>query len=203
MKKIFSILILSAIAVIAAFSLPSNMKTSRSTPDSQGHVLTSLWKEADAFRKADMPQKQLAVLERIRDEAAAKRLHKDFYDAATEAFGVAVSRNWKDSERLEKDLERRIDEYDEPIVTFIHRSGEGYPADSILASESRLRTGRNIAFYTGFSLPDGAMEDVVISLVKDDFEYCLWKVCSENEAFDPEGKAFRALRTLCSGRYPL
>ena len=203
MKKIFSILILSAIAVIAAFSLPSNMKTSRSTPDSQGHVLTSLWKEADAFRKADMPQKQLAVLERIRDEAAAKRLHKDFYDAATEAFGVAVFRNWKDSERLEKDLERRIDEYDEPIVTFIHRSGEGYPADSILASESRLRTGRNTAFYTGFSLPDGAMEDVVISLVKDDFEYCLWKVCSENEAFDPEGKAFRALRTLCSGRYPL
>ena len=203
MKKIFSILILSAIAVIAAFSLPSNMKTSRSTPDSQGHVLTSLWKEADAFRKADMPLKQLAVLERIRDEAAAKRLHKDFYDAATEAFGVAVFRNWKDSERLEKDLERRIDEYDEPIVTFIHRSGEGYPADSILASESRLRTGRNTAFYTGFSLPDGAMEDVVISLVKDDFEYCLWKVCSENEAFDPEGKAFRALRTLCSGRYPL
>ncbi|MDD7135556.1 MAG: MG2 domain-containing protein [Bacteroidales bacterium] len=203
MKKIFSILILSAIAVIAAFSLPSNMKTSRSTPDSQGHVLTSLWKEADAFRKADMPLKQLAVLERIRDEAAAKRLHKDFYDAATEAFGVAVSRNWKDSERLEKDLERRIDEYDEPIVTFIHRSGEGYPADSILASESRLRTGRNTAFYTFFSLPDGAMEDVVISLVKDDFEYCLWKVCSENEAFDPEGKAFRALRTLCSGRYPL
>ena len=203
MKKIFSILILSAIAVIAAFSLPSNMKTSRSTPDSQGHVLTSWWKEADAFRKADMPLKQLAVLERIRDEAAAKRLHKDFYDAATEAFGVAVFRNWKDSERLEKDLERRIDEYDEPIVTFIHRSGEGYPADSILASESRLRTGRNIAFYTGFSLPDGAMEDVVISLVKDDFEYCLWKVCSENEAFDPEGKAFRALRTLCSGRYPL
>ena len=203
MKKIFLILILSAIAVIAAFSLPSNMKTSRSTPDSQGHVLTSLWKEADAFRKADMPLKQLAVLERIRDEAAAKRLHKDFYDAATEAFGVAVSRNWKDSERLEKDLERRIDEYDEPIVTFIHRSGEGYPADSILASESRLRTGRNTAFYTGFSLPDGAMEDVVISLVKDDFEYCLWKVCSENEAFDPEGKAFRALRTLCSGRYPL
>lgn len=203
MKKIFSILILSAIAVIAAFSLPSNMKTSRSTPDSQGHVLTSLWKEADAFRKADMPLKQLAVLERIRDEAAAKRLHKDFYDAATEAFGVAVSRNWKDSERLEKDLERRIDEYDEPIVTFFRRSGEGYPADSILASESRLRTGRNTAFYTGFSLPDGAMEDVVISLVKDDFEYCLWKVCSENEAFDPEGKAFRALRTLCSGRYPL
>ncbi|MDD7623435.1 MAG: MG2 domain-containing protein [Bacteroidales bacterium] len=203
MKKIFSILILSAIAVIAAFSLPSNMKTSRSTPDSQGHVLTSLWKEADAFRKADMPLKQLAVLERIRDEAAAKRLHKDFYDAATEAFGVAVSRNWKDSERLEKDLERRIDEYDEPIVTFFRRSGEGYPADSILASESRLRTGRNTAFYTGFSLPDGAMEDVVISLVKDDFEYCLWMVCSENEAFDPEGKAFRALRTLCSGRYPL
>ena len=203
MKKIFSILILSAIAVIAAFSLHSNMKTSRSTPDSQGHVLTSLWKEADAFRKADMPLKQLAVLERIRDEAAAKRLHKDFYDAATEAFSVAVSRNWKDSERLEKDLERRIDEYDEPIVTFIHRSGEGYPADSILASESRLRTGRNTAFYTFFSLPDGAMEDVVISLVKDDFEYCLWTVCSENEAFDPEGKAFRALRTLCSGRYPL
>lgn len=203
MKKIFSILILSAIAVIAAFSLHSNMKTSRPTPDSQGHVLTSLWKEADAFRKADMPLKQLAVLERIRDEAAAKRLHKDFYDAATEAFYVAVSRNWKDSERLEKDLERRIDEYDEPIVTFIHRSGEGYPADSILASESRLRTGRNTAFYTGFSLPDGAMEDVVISLVKDDFEYCLWTVCSENEAFDPEGKAFRALRTLCSGRYPL
>ena len=203
MKKIFSILILSAIAVIAAFSLPSNMKTSRSTPDSQGHVLTSLWKEADAFRKADMPLKQLAVLERIRDEAAAKRLHKDFYDAATEAFDVAVSRNWKDSERLEKDLERRIDEYDEPIVTFFRRSGEGYPADSILASESRLRTGRNTAFYTFFSLPDGAMEDVVISLVKDDFEYCLWTVCSENEAFDPEGKAFRALRTLCSGRYPL
>ena len=203
MKKIFLILILSAIAVIAAFSLPSNMKTSSPTPDSQGHVLTSLWKEADAFRKADMPLKQLAVLERIRDEAAAKRLHKDFYDAATEAFDVAVSRNWKDSERLEKDLERRIDEYDEPIVTFFRRSGEGYPADSILASESRLRTGRNTAFYTGFSLPDGAMEDVVISLVKDDFEYCLWTVCSENEAFDPEGKAFRALRTLCSGRYPL
>ncbi|MGN0202819.1 MAG: MG2 domain-containing protein [Candidatus Cryptobacteroides sp.] len=206
MKRILIILFLSAAALIAAFSIPSrNDSSDRAVPDSEGHVLTQLWKEYRDCEKADLPLRQLAVLDRIRVQAAARRLHRDFFDAATLAVEVGISRNWKDSDSLRKDLERRIYEYDEPIVTysFRSRSGENGLTDFVLASESRLRTGRNTAFYSGLSLPDRAVEQLVPDLVKDDFEYCLWDRCARSEHFNPEGKAFRTLDSLCSGRYPL
>lgn len=205
MKRILTIILFSALAVIAAFSLPLNMNSSdNSHPDWRGHVLTSLWNEYYSFNKADKPANSLAVLENIREQAAARRLHYDFYDAATSVVEVASRINWKDVDSLEADLERRISEYDEPIVTYSHllRKGSGSRLDFVLSNESRLRAGRNPAFYSIPDLPDTQVSLFYRNDVKNDFEYCLWMEFAETGGLAKDGRAFAALEPLCKGRYP-
>ncbi|MGN1216180.1 MAG: MG2 domain-containing protein, partial [Candidatus Cryptobacteroides sp.] len=177
----------------------------KSVPDSQGHVLVPLWKDYYRFQKADQPVKELSILEKIREQAAAERLHWDFYVAATEAVNVGISVNWKNSDSLRNDLSRRISEYDEPLVTYCHMldKGDRSRLDYVLSNESRLRAGRNPAFYAGLDIPDMPMASIVREQIKDDFEYCLWMELSETALYDKDSKVLAALEPLCKGRYPL
>ena len=47
----------------------------------EGHALKSLWKQYDEAHAADRPQKEVEILQQIREEAQKKRLHLDFFDA--------------------------------------------------------------------------------------------------------------------------
>ena len=56
-----------------------------------GRTLTGLWKQYYEASKADRPQKEAEILQKIREEALVKRLPVDFYDAAARQWWNAVT----------------------------------------------------------------------------------------------------------------
>ena len=101
-----------------ALILTSLMSFSQ-TKDSDGHTLVSLWKTYYKAEKADKPQDQAQALEAIKQEAAARHLAWDWYDAATRYVDVKSSVNWKDRSKLQSALEAEIDIEDDGLVSLI------------------------------------------------------------------------------------
>ena len=136
-----------------------------------GLVLTDLWKRYTAANKADRPKEMLAVLDTIVSKAKAERLHYDFYTAASQKVVVARNRDWKQGDEYSAWLDKEVDEYAEPIVTFHHNLSKESPAsltDFVIVNKARLQAARNGAFYG-----DG-LDDLWTGMVKDDYEYTLW-----------------------------
>ncbi len=136
-----------------------------------GLVLADLWKEYASADKADRPKEMLSVLDTIISKAKTERLHYDFYRAVSRKKAVVGNRDWKLRDEYEAWLDKEVDEYAEPIVTFHHNLSKENPAsltDFVLVNKARLQAGRNDAFYG-----DG-LEDLWTRMVKDDYEYALW-----------------------------
>ncbi len=136
-----------------------------------GLVLADLWKEYAAADKADRPKEMLSVLDTIISKAKAERLHYDFYRAVSRKKVVVGNRDWKLRDEYEKWLDKEVDEYAEPIVTFHHNLSKETPAsltDFVLVNKVRLQAARNDAFY------DDGLDDLWTWMVKDDYEYTLW-----------------------------
>ena len=136
-----------------------------------GLVLTDLWNEYTTAQKADLPKEMATILDTIITKAKAERLHYDFYTAANRKMEVASNRDWKQRDEYEAWLDKEVEEYAEPIVTFHHRCSEESPAslvDFVLVNKTRLQAARNGAFYG-----DG-LDDLWTGMVKDDYEYTLW-----------------------------
>ncbi len=157
------------LAAITATAFVRKDKGQSTTKD--GLVLTDLWKEYTAAQKADRPKEMTAVLDAIISKAKAGRLNYDFYTAANRKMEVEVNRDWKLHDEYEAWLDKEVDEYAEPIVTFHHRcSDESTDAlvDYVIVSKARLQAARNGAFYS-----DG-LDDLWTGMIKDDYEYTLW-----------------------------
>ena len=137
----------------------------------EGLVLTDLWKRYTAAQNADRPKEIMAVLDTIISKAKAERLHYDFYTAANQKRVVAINRDWKVRDEYEAWLDKTVNEYAEPIVTFHHNLSKENPAslaDFVVVNKARLQAARNDAFYG-----DG-LDDLWIGMIKDDYEYALW-----------------------------
>ena len=160
-----------------------------------GLVLTDLWKEYTAALNADRPKEMATVLDAIISKAKAERLHYDFYTAANQKMVVAGNRDWKLKDESKAWLDKEVDEYAEPIVTFHHNLSKESPAsltDFVLVNKARLQAARNGAFYG-----DG-LDDLWTGMVKDDYEYTLWilAVIRHSE------KAMSLLDEYVCGSYP-
>ena len=95
--------------VSAVLALTSFLSVRREpAPDSDGHVLTSLWKEYAKASDADRPKKEAEILLRIKEQALAGHLMWDYYDAARKYVQVSSRRDWKLREKLEKELEQEV-----------------------------------------------------------------------------------------------
>ena len=160
-----------------------------------GLVLTDLWKEYTAAQKADRPKEMTAVLDSIISKAKAERLNYDFYTAASRKMDVEVNRDWKRREECEAWLDKEVDEYAEPIVTFHHRCSDESPAalvDFVLVSKARLQAARNGEFY------DDGLDDLWTGMIKDDYEYTLWVLA----VIKRSEKAMTLLDEYVGGSYP-
>ena len=160
-----------------------------------GLVLTDFWKEYSAAENADRPKDMMAVLDEIISKAKAERLHNDFYTAANRKMVVAGNRDWKSREEYEAWLNKEVDEYAEPIVTFHHNLSKESPAsltDFVLVNKTRLQAARNEAFYG-----DG-LDDLWTGMVKDDYEYTLWVLAVINRS----EKAMSLLNEYVGDSYP-
>ncbi|MDI9552090.1 MAG: MG2 domain-containing protein [Bacteroidota bacterium] len=193
---------MTAIALVVAgtvlFAHTFMRKNKNLNPDEAGHALTALWKNYDAAVRADRPAKRIAVLDEIKREARAKKLHWDFYDAATRYVQDAAQRNWKLRDSLETKLSEEIADYAEPVVTYVYGRGRGQGAwrDFILSSRKRLEAGRNAAFYENSSVR-GYLKGLLPGFFKDDFEFVLW-----NELSFGNDWVVPVLEETLGGRYP-
>ena len=170
-----NMLVTSALVAILCFTaittaaFVSKDKGQNQTKD--GLVLTDLWKRYTAADKADRPKEMMAVLDAIVSKAKAERLHYDFYTAASQKVVVAGNRDWKQRDEYSAWLDKEVEEYAEPIVTFHHNLSKESPAsltDFVIVNKARLQAARNGAFYG-----DG-LDNLWTGMVKDDYEYTLW-----------------------------
>ncbi len=170
-----TMLITSTLVAILCFAAMTTAAFVRKDKDrnqtKDGLVLTDLWKRYTAANKADRPKEMLAVLDTIVSKAKAERLNYDFYIAASQKVLVVCNRDWKQRDEYSAWLDKEVEEYAEPIVTFHHNLSKVSPAsltDFAVVNKARLQAARNGAFYG-----DG-LDDLWMGMVKDDYEYTLW-----------------------------
>lgn len=166
-----------------ALILTSLMSFSQ-TKDSDGHTLVSLWKTYYKARQADKPQDQAKALEVIKEEALAKHLAWDWYDAAIRYVDVKSSVNWKDRSKLQEALEQEIDTKADPVVVLYHRhSGWGSKAAEYVNSHREaLLASYNPEFHSHDRNINGRVyTPVILSSLKNDYEYALWSMYIRKE----------------------
>lgn len=188
--------VLVAILCLAAITTAAFVRKGKGQSTTKdGLVLTDLWKEYSAAQKADRPKEMASILDAIISKAKAERLNYDFYTAANRKVEIVGNRDWKLREEYDKWLDKEVDEYAEPIVTFYHRRSEGSPAslvDYVLINKARLQAARNDAFYG-----DG-LDDLWTGMIKDDYEYALWFLAVINRS----EKAMSLLGEYVGDSYP-
>lgn len=188
--------VLVAILCLAAITTAAFVRKDKGQSTTKDNlVLTDLWKEYSAAQKADRPKEMASILDAIISKAKAERLNYDFYTAANRKVEIVGNRDWKLREEYDKWLDKEVDEYAEPIVTFYHRRSEGSPAslvDYVLINKARLQAARNGAFYG-----DG-LDDLWTGMIKDDYEYALWFLAVINRS----EKAMSLLGEYVGDSYP-
>ncbi len=196
----------------AVLALTSFLSVRREpAPDSDGHVLTLLWKEYAKASDADRPKKEAEILLRIKEQALAGRLMWDYYDAARKYVQVSSRRDWKLREKLEKELEQEVVAYGEPVLTFVHACDRGgrdaaWLLDFVQSHEQELKSGKNAAMYKAFSLFRSSLDnysEILLPLIRNDYEYALWFILGY---WNLDDSALEHVRTLIDaelgGRYP-
>ncbi len=196
MKNMLITSALVAIFCLAAMTTAAFVRKDKGQDQTKdGLVLTDLWKRYTAANKADRPKEMMAVLDTIVSKAKAERLHYDFYTAASQKVVVAGNRDWKQRDEYSAWLDKEVDEYAEPIVTFHHNLSKESPAsltDFVIVNKARLQAARNGAFY------DDGLDDLWTGMVKDDYEYALWSLAVIRRS----GKAMSLLSEYIGDSYP-
>ncbi len=208
MRKILHVIPL----VSAVLALTSFLSVRREpAPDSDGHVLTSLWKEYAKASDADRPKKEAEILLRIKEQALAGHLMWDYYDAARKYVQVSSRRDWKLREKLEKELEQEVVAYGEPMLSFVHACDRGgrdasWLLDFVQSHERELKSGKNAAMYKAFSPFRRSLDnysEILLPLIRNDYEYALWFILGywhlDDSALE---NAWALIDAELGGRYP-
>ena len=194
----------------ASIERKNDMKT-----DDKGHVLVSLWKEYEAVRSADRPQKEADVLDRIMQQALGRGLTWDYYDAAVKWYASVTSRNWKLQDKSRTRIMDDASELSDPVVDYgLIRAGLlGEAADiewfrtNVLGRSADLKKNCSRAFYGNDAalVPSSGYAAFITPLISNDYEYLLWSVFRYNSGWrDSEvaDAARKELEDYLQGSYP-
>ncbi len=166
-----------------------------------GHQLTHLWKEYEKAQKADLPQKEADALARIKEEAMARHLPEDFFDAATAYVNTVQRRDWKQRESLRENLEKEMAAFKEPIVTFLWMANWKSASSTDLWNYVRENAdgfkGSHPALQRGV---DGFLNGSLKPFIRTDKEYALWYLVGRN--YDTDAPQYKALEAEVAGVYP-
>jgi len=192
------------IFITAALALLAAGAQLKAQPMTDGHQLTTLWKQYQEAYKADRPQKEADILSQIKQEAAAKRLPVDFYDAATEYVNSVQRRDWKQRDQLRQNLQKEIEDYNEPIVTFRWmKDWAGYSSDAIwqfVQEHPDGFEGLNRPFHRGV---DGYLGGKLRPFIRSDKEYVLWALLGSRRYIIIQNDGlFQLLKEEVAGVYP-
>ena len=201
MKRILWLIPLAVILFTGSKAMENN-----SAKDARNNTQVSkLWKDYEATRKADRPQKALDVLQEIKRIATKERLPWDFYRAGDTYVDVASSRNWKLRDSLYTQFQKDIETFDEPVLTYFNsRYYLAHESEFLKKNRDRLEKGRHTDFYENDDrLANEIYEEVLVDRIANDWEYVLWSLVLGNR-WNPdtvEGTADMLEETLY-GRYP-
>ena len=162
-----------------------------------GHTLTALWKQYEEASKADLPKKEASILEQIKKEAMEKRLPVDFWDAATQYVSVVQRRDWKKRDSLREALAKEVEEFNEPIITFLWMDEwKGVSHDELwkYIQENPLE-GNNPALHRGMT---GFLNAALTQFVESDEEWAHWRLLNGRYS-EP---VVKALEKMVEGKYP-
>ena len=183
--------------------------------DDDGHVLIALWKEYEAARSADLPQKEADALDMIMKEALGQNLTWDYYDAAVKWFNAVTSRNWKLYDRSRLRIMDDAGVLSDPVVDYsLMRSGlldgavdmEWFSAN-VLEKAAYLKRNCSRAFYAKDAalVPSMYCPAFIIPLISNDYEYLLWSVFQYGRGWrnsDVADAARKELENYLEGSYP-
>ena len=141
-RSCLTIMALFTIAILTSFMNMRGKKEDKS--------IETLWED---FRKAeqfDQINKMSGILEEIKAKARDKRASWDFYKAWDNYVDVKSRRNWKLRDSLEVQMLEEVEEYDEPLLTYLlyrDRSYEENILEMVQKDAARLRKGYNHDVY--------------------------------------------------------
>ena len=202
MKRIIVLLTLAIITLTGFITMGYNNANNSPAPDK---TISQLWKDYEAARKADRPQKQMDILKDIQSVALKERLPWDFYKAGDMYVDVATSRNWKLHDSLNTQFQKDIEAFDEPVLTFYDsRYSIGGKEQFLKENKDRLEKGRHTEFYENDgNLSSEVYSPVLRELISNDWEYALWSLILDNRWNSHYTKGFsEMLEESLAGRYP-
>ena len=178
--------------------------TLNALPMNDGHELTSLWRQYEEAHNADLPQQEADILAQIKQQAMARHLPVDFYDAATEYVNTVLRRDWTKRDQLHADLKKEVELFGEPIVTFLYMNEWQNASSDYLWKYVKEHpdgfAGLNPALHRNlYSYLGGGLKP----FIKSDKEYVLWRLLPSRTYEKIENdEIYQALEKEIDGRYP-
>jgi len=192
MKKLLSI----ATALTVALTLFMTSDLNAQTYNDPNLELKSLWKDFDAAVSKDLPKKEDAILDQIIKESLDK-YPWDYYRASEIKCNLRRQRNWKDRSAAEEEFKSSVEKYGLPVMMFYYlneHSGSDAAFSYAKEHSTELRKSDVKAFREWWASSD--FQNLVISYVRNDYEYALW-VCS---LYQNRGR--EELKKVLGSRYP-
>ena len=145
MKRILFIIV--AVVSTAILTSSANMKEKKEDKSIEG-----LWESFRKAEKLDQVNRMADILDEIKTVARDRRASWDFYQAWDKYVTVKSRRKWKERPALQEQMKREMEEYDEPLLTYLVDRYYGLLQDYIQKVQSeapRLRESRIDGAYEG------------------------------------------------------
>ena len=113
--------LLIAALIIFGVSLCMDAKVTK-RPDYRGNRIKE-WEQYNKIQYKDRPQKELEILQQIKEEALREGLPVDFYHAGEQLVQLARKTNWKSVDDARKEWEDELEAYGNPLLVYCHLDG--------------------------------------------------------------------------------
>lgn len=190
---------LIVVTVLAAIALFLINRPVVAMSDDDNLQLKELWKEYAAVERKDLPQKQLAVLEKIITEAKSRHVPYDYYVACASKAQVRRRINWKDYDDAMAEFRRSVEDYGLPVMQFwynLDRLSASSAYDYAKSHSAELRASNVPGFSKTWFSRRGVLDAFVGSLIRNDLEFALW-ACRQSGV-----KCSADLKEVIGDRYP-
>ena len=171
--------------------------------DYQGHYLKREWRKYERIARRDRPDKEIAQLTFIKEQALKNNLDRDYYDAAVRIGTTQVRKNWKLRDSLRNVLTEEFIKAGKPIMAYslINSEALGQQKFDVLrfAEDNAvlLKKGKNDGIWRRGYLVKGYICDH--KFIPNDYEYILWRCLSDASVHD---KALAVLKDVVAGNFP-
>ncbi|MCI1640596.1 MAG: MG2 domain-containing protein [Bacteroidales bacterium] len=171
----------------------------------RSHALVADWKDYKAALKADLPEKQAEILNKIKSEAKSRHLSWDFYDAWVKYIDVERSVNWKTGDSLVTVFGNEAAVFGEPIVEvsyIVSYSGKssGDILNYVMSHRDRLQNAANSQFYKTLGSGSADISVIMGNYISDDYEYSLWLLLYRSGGADV--RVSKEMEKYSAGKYP-